>query len=128
MPLLPPPSSSVVSVLSIVPNVPVLVIVPVDVVAAVAAAAATLVMPLCSPRSLLQRNIDPDPDLDPDLDIFINALKAAVPLDLFLLLLWGCLELDPDLVLASQEYPPIHLPSLLLTPLLSPSPSTLLRL
>ena len=100
MPLLPPPSSSVVSVLSIVPNVPVLVIVPVDVVAAAAAAAATLVMPLCSPRSLLRRNIDPDPDLDPELDLVTDSPEAAVPLDLFLLLLQGYLDLDPDLVLA----------------------------
>ena len=64
---------------------------------------------LCSPHSLLRRNINHNPDLDPDLDLVVNAPEAALPLDLFLPLLWGDLNLYPDLVLALQEYPLIPL-------------------
>ena len=44
-------------------------------------------LPLRSPRSFLQINLDTNLDLDPDLDIVVDALEAAVPLELFLLLL-----------------------------------------
>ena len=67
-------------------------------------------LPLRTPRSLLQRNLDPNTDLDPDLDLVVDAPEAAGPLDLFLLLLRGDLDLNPDLVLALQEYPPVLLP------------------
>ena len=66
-------------------------------------------LPLRSPRSLLRRDPDPNPDLEPDLDLFINATEASVPLDLLLPLLWGYLDLNPDLVLASQEDTPTPL-------------------
>ena len=58
-----------------------------------------LYMPLCSPHRLLQCNLDPDTDLDLYLDLAIDAPKAAVPLDHFLPLLQGDLNLDTDLVL-----------------------------
>ena len=77
------------------------------------------------PYSLLRHNIDPDPDFYMDLDLVVDAPNAALSLDLFLPLLRGHLYLDPELVLASQEDPPIYLPSqllpLLLLPSLSPS-------
>ena len=69
-----------------------------------------------------------DPDLNPDLDLVANAPEAGVPLELFLSLLWGDLDLNPDLVLASQEDPPIPLTSLLSLSSMSPSPSPSLRL
>ena len=58
-------------------------------------------MPLHSPCSLNQRNLDPNPDLNPDLDHVTDAPETAVPLDLFLQLLRGGIYLDPDLVLVS---------------------------
>ena len=58
-------------------------------------------MSLRSPRSLLRRNHDTKPDLYPDLDLVVDAPKAALPLDLFLPLLWVGINLGPDLVLAS---------------------------
>ena len=76
-------------------------------------------LPLCSPCSLLQFNLNPDPDLDLDLDLVIDAPELAVPLDLFLPLLREDLDLDPDLVLVSQEDAPVPLLSLLFRPLLS---------
>ena len=57
-------------------------------------------MPLRSPRSLLQRNLDTEPYLDPELDLVIDAPEAAVLLNLFLPLLQCYLDLDPDLFLA----------------------------
>ena len=65
---------------------------------------------LCSPQSLLRRNLDLNSDLNPELNLFVNGPDAAVPLDLFLPLLWGDLDLNPDLFLAFQEDPPIPLP------------------
>ena len=65
---------------------------------------------LHSPRSLLRRDLDPDPDLNPHLDLVVDAPEAAVPVDLLLPLILGDLNLDPDLVLASHEDPPILLP------------------
>ena len=82
---------------------------------------------LHSPCSLLRRNLNPDPDLDPNFDLVVDAPEAAVPLDLFLPLIHGDLDLDPDIFLASQEAPPIPLPSSLSPPLLLPSPSLRLR-
>ena len=61
-------------------------------------------LPLRSPCKLLQCNIDPDPDLNPDFNLVVDAPKAAVPLDVFLPLLRRGLDLDPDLVLALQEF------------------------
>ena len=59
-------------------------------------------LPLCSPHRLLQCNIDPEPDLKLYLNLVVESPEVAVLLDLFLLLLWGYLELSPDLVLALQ--------------------------
>ena len=56
-------------------------------------------MPLCSPCSLLWRDLNPYPDLDLDLNISVNDPGAELPLDLSLPLLQGVLFLDPDLVL-----------------------------
>ena len=85
-------------------------------------------LPLHSPHSLLQHYINPNPDLNPDLDLVVDAPKALVPLDLFLTLLRGGLNFNPDLLLVFQEDPPIPL-LLLASPLpLSPSLSLLLRL
>ena len=57
-------------------------------------------LPLYYPLSLLWRDLDTNHDLDPDLNIVVDAPKAAVPMDLFLPLLQGDLDLDPDLVFA----------------------------
>ena len=46
-------------------------------------------LPLRSPHSLLLLDLDPDPDLDLDLNLVVDAPEAAVPLDLFLLLIRG---------------------------------------
>ena len=62
-------------------------------------------LPLRSPCSLLLRDLDPNPGLDLDLNLVVDNPKAAVPLDLFLLLLRQDLDLDPELVLTSQEDP-----------------------
>ena len=67
-------------------------------------------LPLRSPRSLQQSNLNPNHDLDQYLNIIVNAPEASVPLDLFLSLLWGYIDLDLDLFLAPQEDTPILLP------------------
>ena len=64
-------------------------------------------LPLHSPRSLLRRDIDPNPDLDPDLDLVVKPTNEAAPLDLFLTLPRVDINFDPDLFLASQEDSPI---------------------
>ena len=69
-------------------------------------------MPLRSPLSLLQRDLVPIPDLNPDLYLIVDTPEGAATLDLFIPLLWGDLDLDPDLVLTSQEDHPIPLTSL----------------
>ena len=77
-------------------------------------------LPLRSLRSLLQRNLYPDPHSDPYLDLVVDAPKAEVPLYLFLPMIRGGLGLNNDLVLASKDYPPIPLPSSSSPLLLSP--------
>ena len=79
-----------------------------------------------SPCSFLWRDLYPYPDLDPDLNLVVDDTEAELPLDLFLPLIWGDLDLNPDLVLTQKENPPTSLPLLLSPP--SSSPSLLLRL
>ena len=74
-------------------------------------------LPLRSPCSLTQRNLDPDPDLNLELNLVVDAPKAVVPLDLFLTLPRGDIGLDTDLVLDLNLVLDIDVLSLPPTPL-----------
>ena len=66
-------------------------------------------LPLHFPRSYLQCNFDPVHDLDLDLYLIVDAPKAVLPLDLFIPLLRGNLDIHLDLVLELQEDSPLPL-------------------
>ena len=101
LPLLPPPPSSPSSTFSLI--FPSLSLYPLS----SSRPLPPPELPLRSYRILLRRDLDPNPDLDPDLDFIIDAPKVEVPLDLFLPLLQGGIDLDTDLALVLQEDPPI---------------------
>ena len=84
-------------------------------------------LPLRPPCILLRRDLDPNPDLDLCLNLFVDAPEAVVPLDFFLSLIRGDLDLGPDLVLTSKEDHPIPLPSSYLPSFLLGSPSLRLQ-